>query len=315
VAYYLGIDGGGSKTSCVLGDARSTLATSTAGPSNITRVEELRARESLHQAIHEACATARIDPHQIESACIGVAGAGRKEVAGVVRKIVAELISGEIEVVGDMEIALAAAFGSGPGVIVIAGTGSIAYGRNAQGTTARAGGWGFAISDEGSAHWIGRAAVAAALREIDQKLERQAENTTEFPSLFRDLKAIWNLRSLEEFVRTANSNPDFAALLPAVLAAADAGNTLTRRVLEQAGEELSRMAEIVIRRLFAEPASNSTLVSLAMIGGVFRHSTIVRQHFSDEVCKLDSRIQVNQDVVDPVAGALQMARLAHTKSK
>jgi hypothetical protein len=86
-------------------------------------------------------------------------------------------------------------------------------------------------------------------------------------------------------------------------------------VLEQAGEELSRMAEIVIRRLFAEPASNSTLVSLAMIGGVFRHSTIVRQHFSDEVCKLDSRIQVNQDVVDPVAGALQMARLAHTKSK
>jgi glucosamine kinase len=315
VAYYLGIDGGGSKTSCAVGDVRSILATSTAGPSNITRVEEWRARESLHQAIREACATAKLDPHQIDCACIGVAGAGRKEVAGMVRKIVAELISGEIEVVGDMEIALAAAFGSGPGAIVIAGTGSIAYGRNAQGTTARAGGWGFAISDEGSAHWIGRAAVAAALREVDQKLERQIENTTEFSSLFCELKAVWNLRSLDEFVRTANSNPDFAALLPAVLATADAGNMLTRRVLQQAGEELSRIAEIVIRRLFAEPDADSTLVSLAMIGGVFRHSTIVRQHFSDEVRKLDWRIQVNQNVVEPVAGALQMARLAHSKSK
>ncbi len=91
----------------------------------------------------------------------------------MVRGTVSEIISGEvkpgkiktseIKVVGDNVIALEAAFGSGPGVIVIAGTGSIAYGRNRDGQTARAGGWGFAISDEGSGHWIGRAAVAAAL--------------------------------------------------------------------------------------------------------------------------------------------------------
>ena len=72
------------------------------------------------------------------------------------RDIVAEILPTPIEVVGDMLIALEAAFDSGPGVIVIAGTGSIAYGRNRQGTTVRAGGWGFAIGDEGSAHWIGR---------------------------------------------------------------------------------------------------------------------------------------------------------------
>ena len=72
---------------------RSILAQAVAGPSNITRVEEVRARESLHQAIREACANAKIEPRQIERACIGVAGAGRKEVASVVRKIIAELIS------------------------------------------------------------------------------------------------------------------------------------------------------------------------------------------------------------------------------
>ena len=75
--------------------------------------------------------------------------------------------AGEIEVVGDMVIALEAAFGGDPGVIVIAGTGSIAYGRNSKGQTARAGGWGFAISDEGSGQWIGRAAVAATVRALD----------------------------------------------------------------------------------------------------------------------------------------------------
>jgi glucosamine kinase len=309
VAYYLGIDGGGSKTSCAIGDALSLLARSTAGPSNITRVDEMRARESLHQAIREACANAKIDPRQIDRACIGAAGAGRQEVADVVRKIVAEVINGEIEVVGDMEIALAAAFGSGPGVIIIAGTGSIAYGRNAQGTTARAGGWGFAISDEGSAHWIGRAAVASLLREIDQYEERLgAQNAVEDSSLFRELKAAWNLRSLEAFVRTANSHPDFAALLPAILAAADAGNVSAQRVLEQAGAELSRLASTVIRKLFAEPDASSTFVKLAMVGGVFKHSARVRESFRDEIRKHAPHAEVNEDVVEPVVGALEMAR-------
>lgn len=315
MAYYLGIDGGGSKTTCAIGDERSVLATSIAGPSNITRVDEAQARESLHMVIREACAKAKIDPSQIDCACIGVAGAGREKVADMVRKIVAELICGEIEVVGDMAIAMDAAFGGAPGVIVIAGTGSIAYGRNEQGTTARAGGWGFAISDEGSAHWIGRAAVAAVLRDIDQTIESQlAKTTAESSPLFRQLKSLWNLRTLEEFVRTANSSPDFAALLPAIISTADAGDQLAQHVLEQAAVELSQLASIVIRRLFAESSASSTLVRLAMVGGVFRHSTRVRQHFSDEVRKFDPRVQVSQEIVEPVAGALQMARRAHTKS-
>jgi N-acetylglucosamine kinase-like BadF-type ATPase len=315
VAYYLGIDGGGSKTTCAIGDGRSTLATVVAGPSNITRVEEVRARQSLHEAIHKACAAAQIEPRQIDCACIGVAGAGRKEVAEAVRKIVAEVISGQIEVVGDMAVAMAAAFGAAPGVIVIAGTGSIAYGRNQQGITARAGGWGFAISDEGSAHWIGRAAVAASLRESDETAEQRGDEPEDASSLFRELKAAWNLRSLEQFVRTANSSPDFAALLPAIISAAERGNDLARHVLEQASSELCQLARIVIRRLFTESEADSTLIKLAMIGGVFRHSAVVRQSFTEEVCKFDPRIQMTPEIVEPVQGALLMAREAYAKSK
>ncbi len=305
MAYYLGIDGGGSKTRCVVGDESSLLATAAAGPSNITRVGEARARESLHQAIREVCAAAKIDPGQLRRVCIGAAGAGREEIASIVRSIVAEVIPGEIEVVGDMQIALEAAFGTGPGVVVIAGTGSIAYGRDAKGRTARAGGWGFAISDEGSAHWIGREAVSAFLRAMDEG-DQVAEG-----QLFHDLTAAWNIRSIEEAVRTANSAPDFAALFPAVLSAASAWDAVAQRVLAQAGAELAQLAGIVIRGLFPEHLYYASLaVPLAMVGGVFRHAPRVRELFYNEICSVYPNVVLNPDVLEPVHGALQRARSA-----
>ena len=313
MAYYLGIDGGGSKTTCAVGDEVSLLAKVTVGPSNITRVGEPRAREALQRAIREACAAAHIAPQEVESACVGAAGAGREENAAAVRDIVAEIISGEIEVVGDMEIARTAAFGEGPGVIVIAGTGSIAYGRDAEGRTARAGGWGFATSDEGSAHWIGCAAVSALLRVIDHSEDPEA--TAEASLLFGEMKAAWDLRSLDELVRAANAGPRFARLFPAVLAAVNAGDILAERVLEQAGRELAQLAAIVVRRLFAEHNGNLPSALLAMAGGVFRHSPTVREVFRHEVRKLDPRLEVNPQVVEPVAGALQMARAGKTRLK
>lgn len=306
MAYYLGVDGGGSKTTCAVGDEVSLLAKVTAGPSNITRVGEARTRESLQKAIREACAVARISPQEVRRACIGAAGAGSEEIAAAVHNFVAETISGEIGVVGDMQVARAAAFGEGPGVIVIAGTGSIAYGRDAEGRIARAGGWGFAISDEGSAHWIGAAAVSALLRVIDQSEDPQA--TAEASPLFGEMNAAWGLSSLDELVRAANANARFARLFPAILAAADGGDDLAQRVLAQAGRELAQLAAIVVRRLFAAGNGNLPAALLAMAGGVFRHSAIVREVFRHEVRQLDPRLEVSPQIAEPVAGALQMAR-------
>ena len=309
MTYYLGIDGGGSKTTCAVGNEKSNLATASAGPSNIVRVGESRARKSLHDAITQACAAANIDPRQIDHACIGVAGAAREETAHAVRKIVADLIPTKIEVVGDMEIALEAAFGEGPGVIVIAGTGSIAYGRDAQGRTARAGGWGFAVSDEGSAHWIGRAAAANLFRAIDNG-EIAGKAAAEGSPLFRALSAAWNLHSIDELVRSANSDPDFAALFPAVLAAADAGDARSRRVLAQAGEELAQLAGVVLRRLFRDPHATLLSIPLAMAGGVFRHAGTVREAFQKAICTANPEAHLNPEVVEPVRGALRRARKA-----
>ncbi len=307
--YYLGIDGGGTKTTCAVGDESQVLAMATAGPSNIIRVGEAQARESLHRCVRQACTAAGITTAQVSHTCVGGSGAARPELAAMVRHIVAEILPTPIEVVGDMLIALEAAFDSGPGVIVIAGTGSIAYGRDRQGTTLRAGGWGFAIGDEGSAHWIGRAAVSAVLRSSDligETAEGSAENSALAAALFK----VWGVTSLADLARAANSipPPDFAALFPAVAASKD---DLAKQVLSEGGRELARVAAVVIRRLFAK--DDVAAVPVAMTGGVFRHATVVRQVFYNEIRQLSPRVEVNPNVVEPVEGALRMARRAAAK--
>ena len=298
MSIFLGIDGGGSKTSCIIGDEKSALGTGTSAGSNVVRVGEHQARESLSAAIRQACAAAKVSPERIEKTCMGIAGGARPAIAEVVRRLLSEFVSGEIEVVGDMVIAMEAAFGSGPGVIVIAGTGSIAYGCNSSGEIARAGGWGFAISDEGSGHWIGRAAVAASMRVYD---ETGAESL-----LLASIMKSWGVIGREQLVVTANATPppDFAALLPAVLSAADAGDATANAVLTRAGVELATLAKIVIGRLFGDAES----VPVAVSGGVFLNCELVRRVFYDRLLGERSQVLSNATPVDPAKGALELAR-------
>jgi N-acetylglucosamine kinase-like BadF-type ATPase len=311
VPYYLGIDGGGTKTTCVVGDESRSLATATTGASNIVRVGEAQARDSLQKSVRQACAAAGITPAEVLRTCVGGSGAARPELAAIVRGVLAEVLSTPIDVVGDMQIALEAAFASGPGVIVIAGTGSIAYGRDGQGNTARAGGWGFAISDEGSAHWIGRAAVSALLRAADSAGGAWHDRSLlQYAPFAAALGKVWGVTTLADLARAANSipPPDFAALFPEVAVSKD---DLAAEVLTRGGRELAQVAAIVIRRLFA--ADGVASVPVAMIGGVFRYAPVVGQVFYNELRTLDPRAQVNPQVVEPVEGALRMARRAAAK--
>ena len=320
MAYSLGIDGGGTKTRCVLADEMTVLATAMSGGSNIVRLGEAQAREALHTAIRQVCATANISPVQIRAVCIGAAGADRPEIVAKIRAILAELISKtapetvlpKIEVVGDMTIALEAACGAGPGVIAIAGTGSIAYGRDATGHTARAGGWGFAVSDEGSGHWIGRRAISAILSAHDQGLET---------TLRAMVLQAWKLNTLDELVQQANSTPppDFPRLFPIVLRAADEDDSVARSLLTDAGAKLGSLAAIVVHRLAHNtPAAMLTgsmfpvaTLPVAMTGSVFRQSPDVRRVFYNTLQTSLPGIDVRQDIVDPIEGALARARATH----
>jgi glucosamine kinase len=303
VAYFLGIDGGGTKTACAIGDEMRVLAAATAGPSNVVRVGESEARTSLQEGVRKACSAAGIAFDQITRTCVGASGAARPELAAIVRNILAQIISTPIDVVGDIQIALEAAFDRGPGVIVVGGTGSIAYGRSRTGETHRAGGWGFAIGDEGSAHWIGREAVKTVLRASD----RQSAEAVAGSAPAKQLLRAWGVTTISGLARTANSipPPDFAALFPAV---AESPGELARQVLSSAGKELADVAAVVIRRLFAR--DEGATVPVAMIGGVFRYAPTVREVFYNELRRIDAHVVLNPDVVDPVEGALRMARRA-----
>jgi N-acetylglucosamine kinase-like BadF-type ATPase len=294
--FFLGIDGGGTKTRCIVGDEKSQLGTGGSSSSKVQRVGEACARDALAAAIHEACVQAGISPRQIARTCAGITGSARPEIAVVMRDLMTSIVGGQVEIVGDVEVAFEDAFGIGPGVVVIAGTGSIAYARNARGETARAGGWGNAVSDEGSGYRIGAEAVRAALRGRDRG---------KLSGLLDDLMAGLGARDFENFIVRLNESPavDFAPLFPVVLAASDNGDSVANEILKHAGQELAGLAAIVIERLFGGQST-----SVATHGGVFASSTIVKKHFAQELQSRYPRADCPEREVDPARGALERAR-------
>jgi N-acetylglucosamine kinase-like BadF-type ATPase len=297
MAWFLGIDGGGTSTRCVVGDEHNVLGRASTVGCNIVRVGPAQARAAVRAAITSACCKAGIEPAQAVSACIGTAGISVPDVSERIRGFIAELVPGRIIVCGDDEIAMEAAFGNGSGVLVASGTGSIAFGRTAEGRTVRAGGHGFAISDEGSGHWIGRSAVSVLMRALD----RQQETL-----LLNNIQEVWNVHSPAEIVKLANAvpGPDFAKLFPAVLRASEAGDAVASELLARAGRELAVLAELVARRLWPAGAE----VTVATVGGIFASSSLVREQFRSSLQRECPALRVREAVCDPVLGALSMAR-------
>lgn len=298
MAYFLGIDGGGTKTRMLLGDESRVLASTTVGGCNVVRLGIERARIALQQGIAEVCRVSALDVSQITAVCAGVAGAGREEVRQQVARVLHELLpASSIEVTGDMEIAHEAALAGAPGVIVIAGTGSIAFGRSAEGKTARAGGWGVAVSDEGSGHWIGMQAVAGILHAFD---------AGEPSELARRVFARWKLTTHDELVQRVNASPppDYAPLAADVVAAYDAGDQAAQEILVRAGSELARLAQSVIGRLWPQRQP----VEVAVLGGVFRSSEAVRKAFEVQLREAVPSALVTLCEADPAEGALARAR-------
>lgn len=297
VAYYLGIDGGGSKTACLLGDETAILGRGSDVGSNVVRLGEDAAREALQRAVRGAWEDAKINPAQLTRTVAGVAGAGRPHVRDFVQRSLQEVIGGEIVVVMDVEAALHAAFGDGPGVVVVSGTGSIAIARNGLGETSRSGGWGWAISDEGSGPWIGRAAVAAVFR---------ARDTGQPAPMEQGILRAWQLADYQHLVSVANATPqpDFGALLPEVVAAANTGDPFAAEVFARAGTELAALAKIAASRVFPADAS----VPVAMSGGAFAHAPNLREAFYNSLQVQLPSATLLPELADPVLGALQLAR-------
>lgn len=297
MAFYLGIDGGGSKTIAAVADDCGILAAATGPGCSPTRFAPETVREVLRTVIREACTGAQVEASQIVFACVGSAGVSVERGRALIESAFRDVVPCELHLVGDMVIAHEAAFFGAPGVVVIAGTGSMAYGVNQRGETARAGGWGPMISDEGSGTWIGKEAVRMLLRAIDT-----GQSTMLATYLLREL----NASTRDELVRACNSQPapNFASLFPAVHQAAIDGDALARDLLTQAGMELATLGRIVMRRLWP----GETAVGVAMAGGIFQTSPTVRQAFFNTLRSDCSEALVRLTMLRPVIGAVSLAR-------
>jgi len=269
--YYLGFDGGGTKTDCVLLDsAGQVLAEHSAGPSNPLRAGFDRAQASLRSAAEKTLASRQVGAGSVAALCAGIAGAGQPR---VVKRIMGFLVEtfprAHVQVCTDLDIALEAGLGEAPGIVVVAGTGSAALGRDAAGRLVRAGGDGPWIGDEGSAFDIGRRGVAAVARARDALAPVTVLADSIPPAL--------DCPNWSALVERIAISPDdvFPRVFPLVAEAAEAGDTPAREILFGAALSLSHLVLSVARRM--EVADREFLVAHA--GGVFGVSALLDQAF------------------------------------
>jgi N-acetylglucosamine kinase-like BadF-type ATPase len=293
--YFLGVDGGQSSTTALIGDETgSVLGVGRGGPCNHVGASEGRARflEAIRSSLHAACAAAELNAMTVRfgGACFGLSG-GPAEKESILHEIVK---SDRILMTDDATIALAGATGREPGVVVIAGTGSIAFGRNSVGRTARAGGWGYLFGDEGGGFWIARQALRSALR-----WEEGWGGPTSLRGRLLDLTGTRNINDLLHRCYTAEfSRPRVASFSILVNQAAESGDPEALQILDEAARELALLVLAVRSQLFA--TGMPVLISYA--GGAF-NSRILRARFRAWIAPdLGSRVMA--PVYGPAAGAL-----------
>jgi N-acetylglucosamine kinase-like BadF-type ATPase len=299
MAYSLGFDGGGTKTDCVLLDASgSVVGEGHGGPSNPLRCGYDVAFSSLRKAAAEAIVAAGIQTTEVTGVCAGIAGAGRRNVVRRLMVFVAQEFPTAVgQVTTDYEIALEAAVGTGPGVALIAGTGSVAFGRNAAGETARAGGYGPWIGDEGSAFEIGRQAVSAVARTRDA----DAPATVLGGMILSALQC----PDWDELTLRIMKDPDdvFPKLFQVVASAANAEDSAAKEILFTSAIGLGNLAMIVIRRL----GMKGEQFSLVKCGGVFGQSKVLDSLLDSVLASGALRAKISRLQISPATGAARMA--------
>jgi N-acetylglucosamine kinase-like BadF-type ATPase len=296
--YYLGIDGGGTQTTAWIADERRhVIARAIGGPSNPTKVGMACTQTEIKRAVDGCFRRARLAPDSIAAVCAGVAGVDRaKWHDPLLEWLRANVPAARHCVTTDAAIALEAAFGERPGILVIAGTGSIAYGRDSSGATMRCGGWGSLFDDAGSGYDLGRRAMVAALRDFDGRGPR-----TRLRSL---LCTALRIEAITEVVERSFQPHEVAALIPVVLRAARRRDPVARELCHEAGRELALLASALHRRLSGRKAKLPVMCS----GGVFHSSLLVRRCFATHLRQELGQARITLLRRQPVEGALAIAR-------
>jgi N-acetylglucosamine kinase-like BadF-type ATPase len=296
--FVLGIDAGGTKTVCLVADEQGRVLGSARGPgANLASLGELEVEKVLHEVMEQAMLGQSGAPAVI---CLGIAGVDRAEDAAIIRSIMRRIGNkAPVLVVNDALIALEAGAGDGPGIVLIAGTGSICYGRNERGQAARAGGWGYILADEGSGWWMGQRAIQAVMR--------QADGRGPATSLTSRVLAHFGVTDASMLVFEVYYHDPrrrlIAGLGPALQASVDEGDAVAREIVADAAGELALAARSVAEKLEMRGAQ----FPLVLSGGAFRVVTSLLADLTSRVAEVVPRGQPRLLDVEPAMGAVRLA--------
>jgi N-acetylglucosamine kinase-like BadF-type ATPase len=317
--YFLGIDGGGTRTTAWLANKQGrVVARAVAGPSNPLKVGYEACEREILRAALQALRKAHVAPtfrserkgaskaadlkvgaakDRMEAIVVGLAGVDRPQVHSPILKWLRKTIPARHHLLtSDAAIALHAAIGNSSGIMVISGTGSIAYARDEGGNDLRSGGWGAAFDDAGSGYDLGRRAIIAALRDYDGR----GHPTILGARICRALQ----IRDITQIILKPLNAQDIAALFPVVLRAAQRGDAVARFMLDVAAHDLSDLAFALIDRL----GWKCRAFPVVCAGGIFSASPRVRKMFSLFVRNIAPRARPILLRKQPVEGAISLAR-------
>jgi len=300
--YVLGVDGGGTSTVARLADLQgNVLSVAKAGPSNLSTSGSEKCAETLTGAITDACSQTSVSLDSVRIVVYGTAGAGRKADQDRLHNAILSQWDtlpqkpASLCVVSDADIALEAAHGGEPGIIIIAGTGSILYGRDIDGTIKRSGGWGPVIGDPGSGNAIGLQALRVAAKTIDGCIK---------PGLLMQLIAEHTGITSQEILINKVYKEKFppSEVAPLVFQAAAKGDQSAHAIVNQSARELIDMLTCGLKKF-----SFTGVVPISYVGGVLLSDTM----YPDIVSKIIREEVPNADIrkpkFKPEEGAIAMA--------
>ena len=296
--YYVGIDGGGTKTAVEL-RTRGSAAHSRAvfGPLNCNSD-----RTAAAKALTDTLAWLAAQPEGLagcDGLCIGSAGISNPDAYNFIQDIIrAGGYTGPLQIVGDQVTALAGALGQPVGTVLIAGTGSICYARTADGREARSGGWGSLMDDEGGGFALGRDALAAVVRAEDGRIAPTVLHDAVFKAL--QVGAVREL--IGKIYAPGFGKREVAALAPLVGAAAEQGDAAALQIVEKAGRELALLVRPVAEKLGLQSAR------IAFAGSVLQKCAPVRSAAQAQLQTLLPQLTLAEPQGDAAAGAVLLAR-------
>jgi N-acetylglucosamine kinase-like BadF-type ATPase len=305
--FVIGMDGGGTKTHAVIADMGGTIvAEHHGGASNFQIIGIDRAARTIHGLMTLCCESAGCSMSDIACLALGLTGAGRTGDQQRMRDGMKKLLAAKkvrlkhIVVESDARIALEGAFKGKPGIILIGGTGSIAFGKDSNGAVHRVGGWGRVLGDEGSGYFLGLQGLSAVTHHLDGR-----GDATVLTRWVAERFALTDQTTIIEAVY--RSNFDLAAVAPLVLEAAEHNDVICRMIVERAVIELAAHVRVMTRKLEAgHPTGAGVELDCALIGGLLANDTLLSRALAQYIVVNFPHVRIIPPMSSPAFGAVIM---------